>query len=141
MIVTWMMFDFCFQGSAEVFYIRRSDAFAALKRYNNVLLDGKPMIIEIVGTSAEVPVSARINVTGTKGRKKRTVVMMYVILFSFFLFCSYDCYFSCDSMFFLIFFLYSILPITFSVHVLNSFRECIFISSQTLVCFLSHSNC
>ncbi|MFQ6621592.1 hypothetical protein Gotur_001652 [Gossypium turneri] len=62
-------------GSAEVVYLRRSDAFAALKRYNNVLLDGKPMIIEIVGANAEVPVSARINVTGTKGRKKRTVVM------------------------------------------------------------------
>nr|KJB14103.1 hypothetical protein B456_002G111400 [Gossypium raimondii] len=63
------------RGSAEVVYLRRSDAFAALKRYNNVLLDGKPMIIEIVGANAEVPVSARINVTGTKGRKKRTVVM------------------------------------------------------------------
>ncbi|GMJ02817.1 interacting with DNA-binding domain of Zn-finger PARP 1 [Hibiscus trionum] len=62
-------------GSAEVVYLRRSDAFAALKRYNNVLLDGKPMIIEIVGANAEVPISARVNVTGTKGRKKRTVVM------------------------------------------------------------------
>ncbi|XP_039026651.1 THO complex subunit 4D-like isoform X2 [Hibiscus syriacus] len=62
-------------GSAEVVYLRRSDAFAALKRYNNVLLDGKPMIIEIVGANAEVPVSARVNVTGIKGRKKRTVVM------------------------------------------------------------------
>ncbi|XP_039015208.1 THO complex subunit 4D-like isoform X1 [Hibiscus syriacus] len=62
-------------GSAEVVYLRRSDAFAALKRYNNVLLDGKPMIIEIVGANAEVPVSARVNVTGTRGRQKRTVVM------------------------------------------------------------------
>ncbi|KAK8526979.1 hypothetical protein V6N13_084850 [Hibiscus sabdariffa] len=62
-------------GSAEVVYLRRSDAFAALKRYNNVLLDGKPMRIEIVGANAEIPISARVNVTGTKGRKKRTVVM------------------------------------------------------------------
>ncbi|KAE8704256.1 THO complex subunit 4D [Hibiscus syriacus] len=62
-------------GSAEVVYLRRSDAFAALKRYNNVLLDGKPMIIEIVGANAKVPVSAHVNVTGTKGRQKRTVVM------------------------------------------------------------------
>ncbi|XP_039055307.1 THO complex subunit 4D-like [Hibiscus syriacus] len=63
-------------GSAEVVYLRRSDAFAALKRYNNVMLDGKPMIIEIVGANADVPISARVKVTGTKGRKKRTVVMM-----------------------------------------------------------------
>ncbi|XP_022749308.1 THO complex subunit 4D-like [Durio zibethinus] len=62
-------------GSAEVVYLRRSDAFAALKRYNNVLLDGKPMKIEIVGANAEVPISARVNVTGIKGRRKRTVVM------------------------------------------------------------------
>ncbi|XVE53784.1 hypothetical protein DITRI_Ditri03aG0030000 [Diplodiscus trichospermus] len=62
-------------GSAEVVYLRRSDAFAALKRYNNVLLDGKPMKIEIVGANAGVPVSARVNVTGINGRRKRTVVM------------------------------------------------------------------
>ncbi|XP_021604181.1 THO complex subunit 4D isoform X3 [Manihot esculenta] len=62
-------------GSAEVVYTRRSDAFAALKKYNNVLLDGKPMKIEIVGASAEMPFSARVNVTGVDGRRKRTVVM------------------------------------------------------------------
>jgi THO complex subunit 4 len=63
-------------------YTRRSDAFAALKRYNNVLLDGRPMRIEIVGTNADVPVSARVNVTGVNGRRKRTVVMTYVIILS-----------------------------------------------------------
>ncbi|KAL5779686.1 hypothetical protein ACOSQ2_010423 [Xanthoceras sorbifolium] len=47
-------------GSAEVVYTGRSDASAALKQYNNVLLDGKPMKIEVVGTNAEVPISARI---------------------------------------------------------------------------------
>ncbi|KAH1196740.1 THO complex subunit 4D [Glycine max] len=62
-------------GSAEVVYTRRSDAFAALKRYNNVLLDGKPMKIEIVGSNSELPISARVNVTGVNGRRKRTVVM------------------------------------------------------------------
>ncbi|KAF5457532.1 hypothetical protein F2P56_021629 [Juglans regia] len=62
-------------GSAEVVYTRRSDAVAALKRYNNVLLDGKPMRIEIVGANAEMPVSARVNVTGVNGRRRRTVVM------------------------------------------------------------------
>lgn len=69
---------FLSQGSAEVVYTRRSDAFAALKRYNNVLLDGKPMKIEIVGANAGMPISARVNVTGAHGRKKRTVVMTYV---------------------------------------------------------------
>ncbi|KAJ1398176.1 RNA-binding domain superfamily [Sesbania bispinosa] len=62
-------------GSAEVVYTRRSDAFAALKRYNNVLLDGKPMKIEIVGSNSELPISARVNVTGMNGQRKRTVVM------------------------------------------------------------------
>ncbi|KAL5573999.1 hypothetical protein UlMin_023596 [Ulmus minor] len=62
-------------GSAEVVYTRRSDAFAALKRYHNVLLDGKPMKIEIVGSNAEVPISARVNVAGVNGRRKRTLVM------------------------------------------------------------------
>ncbi|XP_050226677.1 THO complex subunit 4D isoform X2 [Mercurialis annua] len=62
-------------GSAEVVYTRRSDAFAALKKYNNVLLDGKPMKIEIVGVSGDTPFSARVNVTGINGRRKRTVVM------------------------------------------------------------------
>lgn len=56
-------------------YNRRTDAFAALKRYNNVLLDGKPMKIEIVGTKSELPVTARVNVTGMNGQRKRTVVM------------------------------------------------------------------
>uniref|UniRef100_A0A0A0L717 RRM domain-containing protein n=1 Tax=Cucumis sativus TaxID=3659 RepID=A0A0A0L717_CUCSA len=72
-------------GSAEVVYTRRSDAFAALKRYNNVLLDGKPMKIEMLGDNAEMPVSARINVTGTNGRNRRTVVLtrkfLHIILF------------------------------------------------------------
>ncbi|XP_038896761.1 THO complex subunit 4D-like [Benincasa hispida] len=62
-------------GSAEVVYTRRSDAFAALKRYNNVLLDGRPMKIEMLGDNAEMPVSARINVTGVNGRSRRTVVL------------------------------------------------------------------
>jgi THO complex subunit 4 len=60
-------------------YTRRSDAFAALKKYNNVLLDGKPMKIEIVGPNPVVPISARMNVTGANGKKKRTVVMTYVV--------------------------------------------------------------
>ncbi|XP_057784192.1 THO complex subunit 4D-like isoform X2 [Salvia miltiorrhiza] len=62
-------------GSAEVVFARRSDAFQALKRYNNVQLDGKPMKIEVVGANAEIPLSARVNVVGGANGKKRTVVM------------------------------------------------------------------
>lgn len=43
------------KGTAEVVYSRRSDAVAAVKRYNNVQLDGKPMKIEIVGTNIVTP--------------------------------------------------------------------------------------
>jgi hypothetical protein len=41
------------QGTAEVVFSRRSDALAAVKRYNNMPLDGKPMQIEIIGTNIE----------------------------------------------------------------------------------------
>nr|XP_043634103.1 THO complex subunit 4D-like [Erigeron canadensis] len=61
-------------GSAEVLYARRSDAFQALKRYNNVQLDGKPMKIQIEGSNPTGPVSARVNVVGGLNGQ-RTVVM------------------------------------------------------------------
>lgn len=69
------------QGSAEVVFARRSDAFQALKRYNNVQLDGKPMKIEIIGVNAEIPISARVNVVGKANGKRRTVVMAWVTMF------------------------------------------------------------
>ncbi|XP_020520751.1 THO complex subunit 4D isoform X2 [Amborella trichopoda] len=62
-------------GSAEVVFTKRSNALAAVKRYNNVQLDGKPMKIELIGTNLGMPVSARVNVTGGAGRGRRTVVM------------------------------------------------------------------
>ncbi|RDX67089.1 THO complex subunit 4A, partial [Mucuna pruriens] len=43
------------KGTAEVVFSRRADAVAAVKRYNNVQLDGKPMMIEIVGTNISTP--------------------------------------------------------------------------------------
>ncbi|KAI4334504.1 hypothetical protein L6164_019187 [Bauhinia variegata] len=43
------------KGTAEVVFTRRADAVAAVKRYNNVQLDGKPMKIEIVGTNIATP--------------------------------------------------------------------------------------
>ncbi|KAL0681647.1 hypothetical protein Bca4012_048494 [Brassica carinata] len=41
------------KGTAEVVYSRRGDAIAAVKKYNDVQLDGKPMKIEIVGTNLQ----------------------------------------------------------------------------------------
>ncbi|GLU02394.1 hypothetical protein SLE2022_196460 [Rubroshorea leprosula] len=43
------------KGTAEVVFSRRADAVNAVKRYNNVQLDGKPMKIEIVGTNLATP--------------------------------------------------------------------------------------
>ncbi|KAK7341713.1 hypothetical protein VNO80_24650 [Phaseolus coccineus] len=43
------------KGTAEVVFSRRADAVAAMKRYNNVQLDGKPMKIEIAGTNIATP--------------------------------------------------------------------------------------
>lgn len=43
------------KGTAEVVFSRQADAVAAVKRYNNVQLDGKPMKIEIVGTNIATP--------------------------------------------------------------------------------------
>jgi THO complex subunit 4 len=63
-------------GTAEVVFTRRSDAIAALKRYNNVLLDGKPMKIEVIGSDLGLPMTPRINVVGaSNGRATRTVVL------------------------------------------------------------------
>ncbi|CAM0950607.1 unnamed protein product [Alopecurus aequalis] len=46
------------KGTAEVVFARRSDAIAALKRYNNVQLDGKAMKIEFIGTNIAAPAPA-----------------------------------------------------------------------------------
>ncbi|CAH9126328.1 unnamed protein product [Cuscuta epithymum] len=61
-------------GSAEVVFVRRTDAIQALKKYNNVQLDGKPMKIEVVPTNPQVPLLPLVNVVGMKNGK-RTVVM------------------------------------------------------------------
>ncbi|XP_042958863.1 THO complex subunit 4A-like isoform X1 [Carya illinoinensis] len=43
------------KGTAEVVFSRRGDAEAAVKRYNNVQLDGKLMKIEIMGRNIATP--------------------------------------------------------------------------------------
>ncbi|XP_020100825.1 THO complex subunit 4A-like [Ananas comosus] len=55
------------KGTAEVVFSRRADAIAAVKRYNNVLLDGKPMKIEIIGTNIETPAILPFPFGGTFG--------------------------------------------------------------------------
>ena len=64
--------------------MRRSDALAAFKRYNNVQLDGKPMKIEEIGPNIGLPVTPRVNIVdAANGRGRRTVVMMYAIFLCF----------------------------------------------------------
>ncbi|QCE12870.1 THO complex subunit 4 [Vigna unguiculata] len=42
------------KGTAEVVFTRHSDALSAIKKYNNMRLDGKPLQIELVGSSSPV---------------------------------------------------------------------------------------
>ncbi|XP_014496966.1 THO complex subunit 4B-like isoform X2 [Vigna radiata var. radiata] len=49
------------KGTAEVVFMRHSDALSAIKKYNNMRLDGKPLQIELVGTSSPVVASLRQN--------------------------------------------------------------------------------
>ncbi|XP_062210778.1 THO complex subunit 4A-like isoform X1 [Phragmites australis] len=56
------------KGTAEVVFARRADAVAAVKKYNNVQLDGKPMKIEIVGTNTPTAASALPVTNGGQAR-------------------------------------------------------------------------
>lgn len=79
-LFTGLFVDILKQGSAEVIFTRRSEALAALKRYNNVRLDGKAMKIEVIGADLGLSAAAtpRISVVpGARGRGQREVVMMY----------------------------------------------------------------
>ncbi|CAN6284721.1 unnamed protein product [Urochloa humidicola] len=56
------------KGTAEVVFARRADAVAAVKKYNNVQLDGKPMKIEIVGTNTPTAAAALPVINGGQAR-------------------------------------------------------------------------
>ncbi|KAJ4779837.1 THO complex subunit 4 [Rhynchospora pubera] len=43
------------EGTAEVVFARHADALVAVKRYDNMLLDGKPIKIDIVGKHLKAP--------------------------------------------------------------------------------------
>lgn len=60
-------------GSAEVHFVRKSDAMAAMARYNNVQLDGKTMKIEIVGTNLGLPVTHVNPIGGPYGRGRTDI--------------------------------------------------------------------
>ena len=68
---------FPLQGTAEVVFARRADAVAAVKKYNNVQLDGKPMKIEIVGTNTPTAASA---LPLTNGGQARNAVKRYILI-------------------------------------------------------------
>lgn len=84
----------CFsQGTAEVVFSRWSEALAAVKRYDNVQLDGKPMKIDIVGPNimahSVLPSATNGMYVNRYGAARRlvlyysTFVMFFVLLLTF----------------------------------------------------------
>ncbi|XP_011025725.1 PREDICTED: THO complex subunit 4B-like [Populus euphratica] len=51
------------KGTAEVVFALQTDILAAIKRYNNVQLDGKPLKIELVGVNVITPVPVLVTTT------------------------------------------------------------------------------
>ncbi|KAK1311747.1 hypothetical protein QJS10_CPA07g00240 [Acorus calamus] len=70
----WLRRSF-YQGTAEIVFSREGDALAAVKRYNNVQLDGKPMKIEIVGRNIVTPAPMPPTMFGRNGIPRRGPVM------------------------------------------------------------------
>lgn len=68
------------EGSAEVLYSRRADAETAVKRYHDVLLDGKPMKVQIKGTNLPIPIPPGESLYASAllgGRERRVPGMMF----------------------------------------------------------------
>ena len=68
------------KGTAEVVFVRRSDAIAAMKKYNNMMLDGKPLQIELVGTTVPVGPSVMPLIRDSILGRPNNVVVWYEIL-------------------------------------------------------------
>jgi THO complex subunit 4 len=74
------------KGTAEVVFARRGDAVAAVKKYNNVQLDGKPMKIEILGTNTPTAAAA---LPANNGGYVRNVAKRYVRIATLSFICLY----------------------------------------------------
>lgn len=62
-----------FQGTAEVVFALQTDALAAIKRYNNVQLDGKPLKIELVGDNVITPIPVLVTTTTNLAKPKMSL--------------------------------------------------------------------
>lgn len=63
------------KGTAEVVYLRGQNAVVAMKRYNNVQLDGKPLKIELIGTNLLSPINQAMNGAAALRRGRRPSAM------------------------------------------------------------------
>lgn len=58
------------QGTAEVVFLHKTDALAAIKRYDNIRLDGKPLKIDFVGANILIPAVVQPTTNGMTGKAK-----------------------------------------------------------------------